>query len=236
VPTTGISLVREHTAAMRPPRFLWVPFELGRPFGAPHAPEFQRRVLRAALALLERPHGPVLEDFPDDAPEAAGDETAPWACPVSFRPPPGAAPAPADAVRDELARLAPWYELVLSRQPARAPADPHRLEHLVTRLAALARGEADAAPPGEGPLHEWLRLGCEELRAFYLDAARAQPGRASPRELHRWFWRDTAAARLIGAVALALRTHPEPLVRLLAARALVPREHEAALLQPAEAS
>ena len=28
---------------MRLPRFLWVPFELGRPFGAPNEPDFQRR-------------------------------------------------------------------------------------------------------------------------------------------------------------------------------------------------
>jgi hypothetical protein len=47
IPTTGVSLVREHSAGYRPPRFLWVPFPLGRPFGAPGAPGFQHRVLRA---------------------------------------------------------------------------------------------------------------------------------------------------------------------------------------------
>ena len=36
VPTTQISLIREHTERIRPPRALWVPFELGRPFGVPH--------------------------------------------------------------------------------------------------------------------------------------------------------------------------------------------------------
>jgi hypothetical protein len=30
IPTTGISLVREHTEKIRPPRALWVTFELGR--------------------------------------------------------------------------------------------------------------------------------------------------------------------------------------------------------------
>ena len=67
--TTGISLIREQTEAMRLPRFLWVPFELGRPFGAPNESEFQRRVLLEALELLERSDGPVvLADFADDAP------------------------------------------------------------------------------------------------------------------------------------------------------------------------
>ena len=32
--TTGISLVRENTASMRPPRALWVSFPLGRPLGS----------------------------------------------------------------------------------------------------------------------------------------------------------------------------------------------------------
>ena len=59
VPTAQVSLIREQTAAIRPPRALWVPFMLGRPFGAPNAPDFQRKVLRALLALFERPAGPV---------------------------------------------------------------------------------------------------------------------------------------------------------------------------------
>ena len=41
VATTGISLVRDNTERLEPPRFLWVPFELGRPFGAPDAPAFE---------------------------------------------------------------------------------------------------------------------------------------------------------------------------------------------------
>ena len=68
MPTTQISLIREHTEAIRPPRALWVPFMLGRPLGAPNDPEFQTRVLRAALKLLDAPSGPVLEDYPEDAP------------------------------------------------------------------------------------------------------------------------------------------------------------------------
>lgn len=83
IPAAQISLIREQTAAIRPPRALWVPFMLGRPFGAPNAPDFQRKVLRALLALFDRPSGPVLEDFPEDAPVDAVGETT-FACPVSF--------------------------------------------------------------------------------------------------------------------------------------------------------
>ena len=71
IPTTQISLIREHTEIIRPPRALWVPFELGRPLGAPENPELQHRVLLAALELLDAPEGPLLVDFPEEAPEGA---------------------------------------------------------------------------------------------------------------------------------------------------------------------
>ncbi len=73
IPTTSVSLIREHTERLRPPRALAVPFELGRPFGAPGEPDFQRRVLSACLELFVRKTGPVLEDFPDAPPGADAD-------------------------------------------------------------------------------------------------------------------------------------------------------------------
>ena len=71
--TTQLSLIRPHTASLKPPRALWVPFELGRPLGAPGDAEFQGDVLREALALMERDDTPVLEDFDRDAPASAGE-------------------------------------------------------------------------------------------------------------------------------------------------------------------
>ena len=77
LPTTQVSLIRLHTEKTKPPRALWVPFEFGRPFGVPNGPAFQKRVLLAALALLVAPGGPVLEDFPEDAPWLSRNTGAP---------------------------------------------------------------------------------------------------------------------------------------------------------------
>ena len=69
IATVGISLIRPQTENTKPPRALWVPFELGRPFGPPSDATFQKRVILAALHLLERERGPVvIEDFPEDDP------------------------------------------------------------------------------------------------------------------------------------------------------------------------
>ena len=72
MPTTQISLIREHTEKIKPPRALWVSFELGRPLGPPYNSGFQTGVLTGALDLLEAPSGPVLADFPEDAPPVEG--------------------------------------------------------------------------------------------------------------------------------------------------------------------
>ena len=113
IPTTLSALVREHAEAMHPPRALAVPFELGRPLGAPEDAAFQRRVITAALALLERPSGPVLEDYPEDAPAdaAASEADEGWACPVSFAQPKADAPITfAARLQAEVAQMKPWHE------------------------------------------------------------------------------------------------------------------------------
>jgi hypothetical protein len=74
IATVAISLIRPQTENTKPPRALWVPFELGRPFGPPNDPAFQKRVILAALRLLERADGPVIiDDFPDDDPRGQPD-------------------------------------------------------------------------------------------------------------------------------------------------------------------
>ena len=60
-----------------------MPLELGRPFGVPHDSGFQLSVLRKVLGLIEHKKGPVLEDFPEDAPDFK-ENPVPLVCPVSF--------------------------------------------------------------------------------------------------------------------------------------------------------
>ena len=54
IPTVSISLLKEVTEKVRPPRALYVPFPLGYPLGKPHEPELQKSIIRAALPLLTR--------------------------------------------------------------------------------------------------------------------------------------------------------------------------------------
>jgi hypothetical protein len=64
IPTVGLSLLREVTERVRPPRALAVPFRFGYPLGEPRRPDVQHRVLAAALDLLQASEPlPILRDF-----------------------------------------------------------------------------------------------------------------------------------------------------------------------------
>lgn len=61
--TASVTMMREITAKVRPPRALEVPYPLGYPFGEPGVAETQHTVLRRLLSLLSRTDVPVLEQL-----------------------------------------------------------------------------------------------------------------------------------------------------------------------------
>lgn len=63
IATVSISLLREVTAQLKPPRALWVPFPMGFPLGEPNNPGLQHQIIAASLRLLERNDAPVLEGY-----------------------------------------------------------------------------------------------------------------------------------------------------------------------------
>jgi hypothetical protein len=65
ITTVSISLLREVTDILKPPRALFVPYRLGFPLGEADNPNLQHRVIAAALALLERNDVPVIENYVD---------------------------------------------------------------------------------------------------------------------------------------------------------------------------
>jgi hypothetical protein len=232
VPTTQISLVREHTAKITPPRALWVPFELGRPLGVPGDTAFQTRVLRAALQLLEAASGPVLVDFPDDAP-AVADAPTPLVCPVSFASPPedlSDTDFLQSALQREMTQLRTWYDLAVTRR-GRTTVGVSRLtpEEMGTFIGAFLDGQAPSNPRADIPLAALFRYAVEDLKAYYCEALAAQPGNstADSTTLADWFWRDTAAGRVLFAVHEVSKQSAIPGMQAVAAGLLIPRARSA---------
>jgi hypothetical protein len=206
-----VSLIRLHTEKIRPPRALWVPFELGRPFGRPGDAEFQARVLRAALSLLEVQAGPVLEDFPDDA-DGDPAEAAVVACPVRLRPRPAGTPDDAliDDVRREVAMLRVWYDLGVERRGrTTVGASPFDVDGSLELLAAVFRSEPPPSPVGGHSVGDAVRLSAGDMTAFYFEAVTAQPGPLpSSRRLEAWFWEETSCAILLRTLQSRLESIP----------------------------
>ena len=207
---------------MGPPRALWVPFILGRPFGVPGDGQFQQRVLRAALRLLEAPAGPVLEDYAEEAPAPAAAETEGMACPVSFDRKIDADDLGAALAR-EIEELAPWHDLAAKRR-----------ERTTTGLSGMAMDEAarfvasylksSPAPSLKGMnAGETLKIVCDDLRAYYYEAAAAQPGNPDAHAVLHWFWHDTAAGRAFLALQKICLDSADPSLQVLGGNSLVPR-------------
>ncbi len=225
--TTQISLIRDHTERIQPPRALWVPFELGRPIGAPGNPAFQTQVVRTALALLERSAGPVLDDFPDD--ESAGTPPEmPLACPVSFASQVMELDAEDEllnAFQAEVEGLRNWYDLAVQHR-GRTTADTTGLapEAVADFIAAFAQGKEPDNPLSEVPLGTALKMASEDLKAYYNESITAQPGRATDSvSLANWFWGETAAARVLNEVRKHCLGRDGQAYKLLGNTLLVPR-------------
>jgi hypothetical protein len=223
IATVAVVLIRPQAENTKPPRALWVPFELGRPFGPPNDPAFQRRVLLAALGMLVEDGGPVrIIDFPDDDPSAQRDR--------GWRPP---------FVPTAVANGSP--ELLASRMEAEILLlqEAHRrwMEHrgrTTVGLSGFAIGEcaryvADwlrgRAPPSRrdgfsAPLI--LRFAVDDLKAYALEAAAAGTAKPSSRQLTDWFWDETATGAAIHVLREVLQAQEDERLRLIVSNFVVP--------------
>ncbi len=214
--------MREHTAAIHPPRALWVPFMLGRPFGVPGDPQFQRCVLTAVLRLLEAPAGPVLEDYAEDAPAVTAAETEGIACPVSFERATDSNDLGAALVR-EIEELAPWHELAAKRRARTTTGLSGMTMDAAAQFVTSYLQSAPAAGLEGMNAGESLKIVCDDLRAYYYEAAAAKPGNPDAQTVLHWFWHDTAAGRAFLALQKICLESKDPSLKVLGGNSLVPR-------------
>lgn len=228
IATTSISLIREQSEAVHPPRALWVPFPLGRPLGVADDREFQTDVLRSALGLLETATEPTIVDYPHEAPDGGGDGV--WACAIEL-PAPEVSELEA-SLRAEIDLLMPRY-LEARRRRGRTTfgmsgATLEQMDQLVSYAVAVAEGSGfvEIPPSATGP--DWIhptpmlvRFVVEDLRAFYQESVTSdeQSGPPSQHDMHTWIFEATALGRLIKQIAQLITDDDDP--RLLFIRGLL---------------
>jgi len=225
IPTVQISLIREHTAAFNPPRALWVPFILGRPFGAPGNPQFQKSVLMEALKLIELDQQPVLRDFLTEAPEdTLGYESQQLVCPVSF-PQYDTQGTLKERVFQEVAQLKAWHQVGTQARGRTTlgvtGASPERIAEFVASW--LSETPEQVLQESTQSPAVTLKFATDELKTFYLEAKLAQPGQHSAKSLQDWFWFNTSGGEMLLALRQRLADIGDPAFKGLATLSMVPR-------------
>ena len=196
--TVAIASVRTQAEKTRPPRALWTTSQLGRPLGEPGDALFQRRVMLAALNLLERADGPViLEDFIEDPP--GWRDTPAWQAPAlrQISGPLRTPEAWAAAFATELSALQPLWRIAQTRFGRTTVGlsfqSPVAWPGFATRFLT---GELPVVPELATPALA-LRMLCDDIKALYSEAAQAIGPAPSAHQIDAWFWRRTVAGRLL---------------------------------------
>ncbi len=223
IATVAVVLIRPQAENTKPPRALWVPFELGRPFGPPNDPTFQKRVVLTALGMLVEGGGPVrIIDFPDDDPRARPDPA--WQPPFM----------PAAVVSGSAESLASRLEaeILLLQGAHRRWIEQHGRSTVgltglpigdsARYVADWMRGKAPPSPRDGFSAPLILRFAVDDLKAFCLEAAAAGTAKPSSRQLTDWLWNATATGAAIHALREMLQAHEDDRLRLIVSNFMVP--------------
>lgn len=206
--TVQISLIKEHTQKVRPPRALFCGFPYGLALGKPNDAAFQHRVLAATFSLLDRATGPVFEEFPEDI--------VPAVTPTAT-----ASERPTDPAF-ELTGLRGYYTQFVERYGRTAvglSGIPQTRFRGVVRLLEqyVADASLDGMEPPEGVTAlQYLRYVCDDLKAFYREAYLAQYPHADGAQVESWFWHETAMGGLIRRVRDRVKSFDDPYAQAIA--------------------
>ena len=211
--TVVVALVREHVVKMSPPRAIWVPFEMGRPFATPNDTALQQRVLNAALALLDASGPePILKDFEEEASHLDGDPN--WTFPITLD---------TESVMAEASVVLPIWREAQSRSNRTAVGvsglSPDAAVEFIDRYHSF---DPMPNPKGMAPVSR-ARFAIDDIKTFYFEAAVAHGGWPSSHQLNEWFWNQTRAGKMILDFQDKARVADDKNLRLIAG-SLVPPE------------
>jgi len=217
--TVAISLIRPQTENTKPPRALWVPFELGRPFGPPSAAAFQKRVVLAALRMLEGAEGPIIiKDFPVDDPRATQDPT--WRPPFT---PAAVSDSLAARLEAEILRLQGAHERwVAQHRRTTVGLSGLPIGDCARYVADWLRGKTPPSPREGFSAPLILRFAVDDVKAYCLEAAAAGAATPSSRQLGDWFWNESATGSAIHVLREVLQASDDDRLKLIVANFMVP--------------
>ena len=193
---------------------LAVPFFFGNALGEPDNPEYQHRVLQATFDLLDREQGPVLEQLPEDmVPDilVQGSQMTSSSEAASLN------------AADELTSLRAYYEQWVNAHNGRTAVGlstipQRRFRGIIRFLEGYISGEESDMKerPQDTNVPQFIRYCIDDLKAFYYEARMAQRPDGADRDIHNWFWSDTAMGALTMALAQRMRDDDDETAKAVA--------------------
>ena len=224
--TVLVGFVREHIAAVKPPRALWLNFPMGRPLGKPNDPDYQLKVIRAAFSLLDKSPGPVLEDFPDVIP--VKDGRMGYALPVELviaKDDIGDVDQLVAVIESEMdALLVPYEAAIAARGRTTVGASELPIQEFVPFIAEFVKGNNPKSPRKGLPPVPLLKLVVEDLAAYYTEARTHRDDIDDIELLGKWFWEETkAGVLLLWLEAVSLESDDKVLAQIVEMSLITPR-------------
>ena len=213
---------------MQPPRALYVPFELGRPFGLPNNPQMQRRVLIEALELLERTDGPFIKDFDTISGEFdSNEENEGWVCPVNLATPQtnlSDLQKLAIDLKQEVALLRPWYQESIKNFNGRRldGLTAYSPEEIIDCLLSFIENQHVESFISGQHIGRAIKLSADDLKHFYFQSAMARPKNISDNQLENWFYGETLAGALLIKMRTICLDHENESLKLIGRTNFVP--------------
>ena len=201
-----------HLEKIKPPRALWVPFELGRPCGPPSDTKFQRDVLLQALQMVATAEEPTLTEFSTDDPRSHPNPN--WQPPELDNP---------NNISEESTALKSHYQRYCVRQSrtsvgvAKTPvADLAELFDSVFDKKEFSVLREDVSP------RLMYRLALDDLKSYYVEAALASEFLPCSNQVHDWLWQETLLGKRMKEMRKTLMDSEDPKHSDLGTKFIVP--------------
>ena len=224
--TVLVGFVREHMQVVKPPRALWLNFPMGRPMGKPNDPIYQMKVIRAAFSLLDKPSGPVLEDFPDVIPVVNGrmGYALPEELVVAKDDIGDTDQLVADIAAEMEALRTPYEAAVAARGRTTVGASELQIKDFIPYIAEFVKGNKPKSPrKGLSPV-PLRKLVVEDLAAYYTEARTYRDNIDDIELLGKWFWEETKSGQLLlWLEAVSLESDDKVLCQIVEMSLITPR-------------
>ena len=220
IATIVFGLVREHLEKTRPPRALWVPFELGRPLGGwSKDGGFQLEVLQAGLDLLDASGPVVLKDYAIEDPAASDD--------LAWQPPETSSAKTFKDEFDEIEKL--WQQacqagkLPSSRLQSVSGVSGLSIRESFDWLNCLHQDRPFPANDSKQNITDMMRVRfcADDIKAYYAELA-FTTGNPTSRQLGSWFWQQSQAGQTLRDIRQANIESDNDLRAFVCGRLLVP--------------